>query len=103
MTKNTFPQEENGWLRSIPAKTQEAITGARTAERVIKTVADIPDSFSLVQDSQDVKSCLEYIGKLDELDDTGCLFVEYTDADIGEVYQCNGYVPFLARQVRKIR
>jgi hypothetical protein len=69
----------------------------------IKTVADIPDSFTLVQDSQDVQATLDYIGKLDRLPDAGCLFAEVLDGDYGDVYLCERYIPFLTATLEKIR
>jgi len=66
-------------------------------DQKIMRVSDLPEdqSFALVQDSQDVRATLESIGKLNELDDVGCLFVEVLDGDYGSVYALERYIPTL--------
>lgn len=65
-------------------------------------VAHMGPEFTLVQDSQDVRATLESVGRLDALDETGCLFVEVLDGDYGRVYQCMRYVPVLTANVYQL-
>ncbi len=83
-------------------KTDKTVTDPRTVAG-IHTVADIPDSFTLVQDSQDIHATLESCGLLTYESETGCLFAEVLDGDYGSVYICTRYAPVLTARVYKIR
>ncbi len=66
------------------------------------TVADIPEHFQLVSNSQDIHATLESIGKLDQLDDCGCLFVEVGEGEYLSVYECTHSVPLLTYPVYRL-
>lgn len=72
-------------------------------EKTIYKVSDIPDEYTLVQNSQDITACLEDIGRLDIQDDVGCLFVEILDGEYGSAYYCEGSVPWLNKNVYQIQ
>ena len=61
-------------------------------------IKDISKDFHLVQNSQDVKACLESIGRMDLLLNIGCLFVQAIDGDIVHVYYSEGFVPYLTNK-----
>lgn len=66
-------------------------------------VAHMGEQFALEQDSQDIQATLEGIGRLDALDETGCLFTEVVEGDYGRVYQCMKFVPVLTARVYRLR
>jgi hypothetical protein len=82
--------------------TDRAVTGESTMSRV-ERVADIPDQFVLVQDSQDVHAVLESCGLLTYESETGCLFVEVLDGEYGSVYMSTRYVPILTARVYQLQ
>lgn len=69
----------------------------------IRKVSDIPESYTLIQDSQDITATLESIGRLDLVHEAGCLFVEVLDGDYGQVFYANGTSPFLTNNVYRIQ
>lgn len=60
-------------------------------------IKDIPESFVLVTDSQDVEGVLSSIGK--RLRNGNSLFVEIEDGEYKTVYAFAGIVPILDKQV----
>lgn len=66
----------------------------------IQTVADIPDDYTLVQDSQDLQAITESTGI--DLSDYGCLFVLAVDGDYSAIYGCSTYIPYMDRSVDKL-
>ena len=65
-------------------------------------VRDIPEHYILLQNSQDIYAVLECIGKLDCLDDCGCLFVEVSDCDYTDVLLCESFTPYHNSFVERI-
>ena len=62
-------------------------------------IRNIPDNFSLVTDSQDVKATLSYIGKRPR-NCCDSLFVEIEDGEYKTVYGFDGIVPYLSKTVK---
>jgi hypothetical protein len=73
---------------------------------MITTVRDIPDSYTLVTDSQEIRYILENIGyftdKYSDDTDYGCLFVLVGDGDYDTIYGCEHSVPYLTYPVDKL-
>ena len=68
-----------------------------------QTVADVPESFVLVSNSQDIQATLEHIGQSNRTADAGCLFVEVLDGEYGEVYLCERSIPYLGATIEKLQ
>jgi len=66
------------------------------------TAQDLDMDFQLITDSQDIKETLEYIGREDEFDDWGALFVKVGDGDYEEVYGTTTSVPRDNSKVTKL-
>lgn len=67
-------------------------------------VKDVPESFVLLQDSQEVKAVLERLGvEAERASSYGCLFVRIEDGDYEEVYALEGFVPYLKLPVERLR
>lgn len=58
-------------------------------------VKDVPESFVLLQDSQEVKA--------ERASSYGRLFVRIEDGDYEEVYALEGFVPYLELPVERLR
>uniref|UniRef100_D0VWQ2 Hypothetical protein TTMA177 n=2 Tax=root TaxID=1 RepID=D0VWQ2_9ZZZZ len=56
-----------------------------------KLVKDFGDDYTLIQDSQEVKAILEYIGSEEE---PHALFVKVGDGDYEEVWGIDSFVPY---------
>lgn len=77
-------------------------TASASQKLRVETVADVPEHFALVQDSQDIHATLESCGLLNYESETGCLFAEVLDGDYGSIYMCTRYVPYLNARVYKL-
>lgn len=64
-------------------------------------VKDIPSSFELVTDSQEVESIKEMIGKEKEID-IACLFVESDNGEFLNVWGIKRSVPYLDELVHRL-
>ncbi len=92
-------------------QTNDFISKARTimAQRPLdyrnpqryKTVADIPDDFELVTNSQDVRAVAEMIGKKLPAGHAG-LFVKLGEGEYIEAYSFPGEIPWLDKPVKKL-
>lgn len=64
---------------------------------IYDVVADLPDHYELVTNSQDIESWFEQIGYEDNYGDAGCLFVSFEDPEGGvegyRVFICEDSVP----------
>lgn len=75
--------------------TWEEIERFAVSQQWLKFVRHIPQAWQLVQNRQDIHATLESIGKLDWLDDCGCLFAEVGEGEYLHVYGCERSVPVL--------
>lgn len=84
--------------------TQDKNMGELVA-RVISKVKDIPNNgqFMFVSDSQDIRAVLESIGKTDQIDEIGSMFVEVLDGDYGNVYALSSMIPYNESTVFKLQ
>jgi hypothetical protein len=64
-------------------------------------VADIPDHFILVTDSQDIEAIKDHFGRPEWMD-YGCYFVEICDGSYGTIYGCESSVPYLTEWVDEL-
>jgi hypothetical protein len=73
----------------------------------MQTIEKIQDSkligLQLITDSQDVKAVFEYIGRPKLYDKYQGLFVEIKDGNYVSIYGFAGTVPYLHKEVRKIK
>lgn len=103
--KKTYAPHANRLLteQDMAAQTIKVNTMQNTKEKKrIETVADIPDDFQLIQDSQDIHSVLESIGSLNYESETGSLFVKTGEGEFEAVYMTTGFVPFLTARVYQL-
>lgn len=84
-------------------KHNETASAAPDKPARVHTVADIPEHFTLLQDSQDIHATLESCGLLTYESETGCLFAEVLDGDYGSIYMCTRAVPWLAARVYQLQ
>ena len=68
----------------------------------IQTVADVPDTFTLITDSQDIVACLDSIGQAPNNGDFGCLFAKVGEGEYEAVYGCACSVPVLTHPVTRL-
>ncbi len=68
---------------------------------MIVIVSDVPASFSLVTDSQDLRHIEELTG-LDLSRYPSC-FVDYRGGDVGDVFGCSKIAPWLDDRVYDVR
>jgi hypothetical protein len=68
----------------------------------VSHVRDLSQDFQLVSDSQHIRATLEHIGRLDELGNTGCLFVQLGEGEYLAVYQCERSIPALDARVWRL-
>jgi len=76
-------------------------------------IKDIPESFQLITNSQDIKSIIEDLDitdnwmyentRIESTEDIGLLFVELIDGELNEVYAHFQSVPFLDYELEKLK
>ena len=88
------------WKKKIRSKLGEESSSAKSLPQdTIKEVADIPDDFQLISDSQEIQEILNHLGKKDA--DYDFLFVKENQGDYVAVY--GGYgIPYLNKPVYKL-
>jgi hypothetical protein len=59
------------------------------------TVSELPDRLVLLSDTQDIEDALGSIGRLSEIEDVGCLFVETAHGAYRQVWACSQSTPHL--------
>jgi hypothetical protein len=64
-----------------------------------ETAGNLGPEYELISNSQDIAATLESIGRADEIDDWGCLFVKVGDGDYDAVYGCEASTPLNSSRV----
>ena len=62
----------------------------------------LPNNLQFMSDSQDVQAVRDYLGD-DIASEYDSFFIEILDGDYGKVYGMFGIVPYLSREVTRIR